>query len=154
MTTLPHKTYNEQRNINAKIQNLSEEDQILQSKKGFKKNSSSSVESKCKKTKQTLDQKQPSINDCSKKMLKCTDENSYNEAKEDLDVIVKELQTFIPSDEQSPLQDPRITVCELDGKVMYDSCQNTLDADGDVATSNNTYNNYKTGKISENKNSI
>ena len=34
-------------------------------------------------------------------MLKCTDENSYNEAKEDLDVIVKELQTFIPSDEQS-----------------------------------------------------
>ena len=55
MTTLPHKTYNEQRNINAKIQNLSEEDQILQSKKGFKKNSSSSVESKCKKTKQTLD---------------------------------------------------------------------------------------------------
>ena len=36
---------------------------------------------------------------------------------------------------------------------MYDSCQNTLDADGDVATSNNTYNNYKTGKISENKNS-
>jgi hypothetical protein len=170
------KISNSKKRTSKQIKNLNKIDEEIKaeekSRTGYKKKTRPSVEKKCKKTKKTLD-KSPTIaasessdgNEYDIKaacteMLSASDEQSYNTIKAKLDQIVKELKSLTVSDEDSPMNEPRFTLLQLDGSVMYDSSKNTLDANGDVdidpdsgnPITQNTFSNYESRAIGDNHN--
>ena len=85
-------------------------------------------------------------------MLSATDQQSYDLAKDKLDKTTKELKSLQLPDEEAPIDTPRITVTKPDGTVMYDSSKNTLDSNGDVTSTENTFGNFTSKAIGDNKN--
>jgi len=170
------KISNPKKRTSTQIKHLTKIDEEIKAEEkhrtGYKKKTRPSVEKKCKKTKKTLD-KSPTIaasessdgneydiKAACKEMLSASDEQSYNTAKAQLDQIVKELKSLQVSDEDSPMNEPRFTLLQLDGSVMYDSSKNTLDANGDVdidpdsgePITQNTFSNYESRAIGDNHN--
>ena len=164
----PFKISNHKKRTSKQIKNLNKIDEQIKAEEerraGYKKKTRPTVEKKCKKTKKTLDKsptiaasessdgKEYDIKAVSKEMLRASDEQSYNTIKAKLDQIIKELKSLQVSDEDSPMNEPRFTLLQLDGTVMYDSSKNTLDANGDVDITQNTFSNYESKAIGDNHN--